>query len=382
MTRLWDTTPEKLSFVGPSTSPSPRGSGNSMADALDEMLTTPSKRRSISPSSPASYDSLQRKITNNRYSNLPSHNKSSYLANTQQVKRTPSVALKGLSLGDYPVRSNQAIVPVNEDQDMMDWTPLQSQSKHRAFNSVRPSEPGTQLFGQAPVKPESNTMWFHVPPAPITPAHRLRNPPNQPRLRVSSQEVKENFFRRVTRPSNEPGPGPSTEAGGEPVVGAGRSGRDIEFSQQKFFPPVPPSESGEKLAELMTSFSLGSDPEPPEVVAAVGYNLRHVCQAFALLLGLLFWNRVLYEPSEHTKNATLAVMSGCGLIGARTILDNLQCSPRGLARDAGAVLGAVEVVAAGYGVQEILAGRVGSEYSAPLGSLFIGVMAVYEMLHL
>lgn len=291
------------------------------------------------------------------------------------------MALKGLSLGDYPVRSSQAIVPVpvDEDQDMMDWTPVQSQSKHRAFNSIRPSEPGTQLFGQAPVKSKPSAMWFHVPPAPISPAHRLRNPPNQPRLRVSSQEVKQNFF-NAARQSNEPGPGPSAEIGGGPSMGGGMS-RNVQFSQQKFFPPAPPSESGEKLAELMTSFSLSSDPEIPEVTT-IGYNLRHVCQAFALLLGLLFWNRVLYDPSEHTKNATLAVMSGCGLIGARTILDNLQCSPRGLVQNAGAVLGAVEIAAAGYGIQEILAGRVHSEYSAPLGSLLIGAMAVYEMLHL
>ena len=383
MTRLWESTPQKLPHVGPSLSPSSKRSGNDMVDALDEMLTTPSRRRSVSPPPPAGYGNLQQKRINNRYGNLASTSQLSYYGNTQQIHqdiRTPAMTLRNLSLGNYPNQSSQAMTHVTVDQDMMDWAPIQSQSKHRAFNSVRPANSGTQLFGQAPVQAESGAIWFHVPPAPISPAHRLRNPPNQPRLRVSSRETKQNFFSNVAHQSNDLSN--SAEAGPESELSeTARSRRNVEFAQQKFFPPARPSESGENLAELLTSFSLSSDSETPESARA-GYSLRHLYQAIALWLGLLFWNRVLYDPSEHTKKVSLAVIGGCGLIGARTVLDNLQLKPRGFARTAGAALGALEMAAASYGVQEILAGRGSCEYCAPLGSMLIGVMAVYEMLHL
>ena len=385
MTRLWESTPQKLPHVGPSVSPSPKASGNSMADALDEMLTAPSRRRSISPPSPASYDMPQRTNINTRYGSLATRNQPSYI-NTHQVQqeiRTPPVALKNLSLGDYSAGSSQAISPVDQDQDMMDWTPVrQPQSKHRAFNSVRPTEPGTQLFGQAPVKSEPGPLWFHVPPAPISPAHRLRNPPNQPRLRVSSQEAKKSFFSNVARQSNDPNLSTAIETEAEATAGGGRSRRDVQFAQQKFFPPAPPSESGEKLAELLTSFSLSSDLDKIPENTTGSSNLRRTCQAVALFVALLFWNHVLHDPSEHTANVTLAVMAGCGLIGARTVLDNLMSSRQDAVRTVGAILGVVEIVSAAYGAREILAGRGGCEYCAPLGSMLIGVMGVYEMLHL
>jgi hypothetical protein len=127
MTRLWESTPQKLPHVGPSTNPSPRGSGNNMADVLDEMLTTPSKRRSISPPSSASQATLQRNNINNRYGSLGVHNESSYSRNTRQIQedfRTPPMALKSLSLGDYPAKSTQAqaISNVGDNQDVMDWS--------------------------------------------------------------------------------------------------------------------------------------------------------------------------------------------------------------------------------------------------------------------
>jgi hypothetical protein len=357
MTRLWDSAPEKLPHVGPRTSPSPspaRG-GDSMADALDQILVTPSRPGKATPPS-LSYGNQQH-IANNRYGDLVSH-----------------AQLIIISLGDYQPRSSQTATPPDEDQDMMDWTPAKSQSQHRAFNSVQPIEGSTRLFGGAPVQAKPGAMWFRLPAAPIAPAHRLRNPPNQPRLRVASQEVKENFFNNITHRTHD----------SELPVDAQRSAgerHDIEFAPQKFFPPPPPGESGERLAELLTSFSLSSDPEVPQETPS-GHRLRHFCQAFALLLGLVFWNQVLPGPSEHTRNVTLTVMGACALMGARTVLDNIQTSPRGFAQTAGVVVGAAEVAAAGYGLQEILAGRGGCENCAPFGSLLICAMVMYEVLHI
>lgn len=366
MTRLWDSAPEKLPHVGPRSSPSPARGGDSMADALDQILVTPSRKAQGSPSS-LSYGNQQHS-PNNRYGDLVSHAPPAF--------RTPPMALKNLSLGDYQPRSSQSqtATPPDEDQDMMDWTPAKSQSQHRAFNSVQPVEGSTRLFGGAPVQDKPGAMWFRLPAAPIAPAHRLRNPPNQPRLRVASQEVKENFFNNITHRTHDSEPSPSIQR-------SSVERHDIEFAPQKFFPPPTPGESGERLAELLTSFSLSSDPEIPKETPRA-HRLRHLCQALVLILGLVFWNQVLPGPSEHTRNVSLTVMGACALIGARTILDNIQTNTRGFVQTAGVVVGAAEVAAASYGLQEILAGRGGCENCPPLGSLLICLMVMYEVLHI
>jgi hypothetical protein len=380
MATLWDSTPEKLPHVGPSTSPSTSPPGNSMVDALDQILATPSRGgRSISPPSLVSYENSRRDGADNRYGDLVSHNQSSETTHPRHAQlqiKTPPMALKNLSLGDYTARLNKTMPHGGEDQDMMDWSPVQAQSKHRAFNSVRPIEDGTQLFGQTPVKSQSSPFWFKVPPAPITPAQQLRNPPNQPRLRVSSQEVKENFFNNVTRRSQDS----DISAGVQPNSGDGGSRQDVGFAQQKFFPPPPPSETGEKLAELLTSFSLTSEVEAPQNTTG-RHRLRHFCQAVILFGGLLLWNQVLYNPSEQTKNVTLAIMGACALIGTRTILDNILSKPGGVSQTTGALLGILEIAGAAYGLEEILAGRGDYKNCASLGSIFICAIVVYELLH-
>lgn len=379
MTPLWNSTPVRLPNVGPSTSPSPKGTGNSMADALDQILATPSQGiRPMTPPSFPSYEYQQQDGANSRHGGRAPSTRSSDIRNMTPVRQrifNSSMGVNNLSSENSPTRSNQN--HGDEDQDMMDWSPAQNQSGYRAFNSTQSIQHDAELFNQSPIASQPAPFWYKVPPAPTTPAQRLRNPPNQPRFRVSSQEVKENFFNNVTRRAQASG----SPVEPQPILGGGRSTHEIEFAQQKFFPPSPPSEAGENLAELLTSFSLSSETETSKNTAK-GHRVRHSCQALILLLGLVFWNQALHHPTGQTRNVTLAVMCACACLGVRTILDNMKAiaeKQHNLVQTVGTILGGIELVAAIYGIQEILVGHGDCANYASLGTILIGGMMVYEI---
>ncbi|KAL2160183.1 hypothetical protein VTH06DRAFT_1839 [Thermothelomyces fergusii] len=89
-------------------------------------------------------------------------------------------------------------------EEEMDWSPTPAststpattatqpaRSKYRAFNT-QGGPRASQPFGSAPTSDEkaaSRPFWYRVPPAPTTPAQRVFNPPNQPRLRPSPVEA-------------------------------------------------------------------------------------------------------------------------------------------------------------------------------------------------
>ncbi|KAH6620813.1 Ima1 N-terminal domain-containing protein [Chaetomium sp. MPI-SDFR-AT-0129] len=76
-------------------------------------------------------------------------------------------------------------------------------STHRAFATR--GQRTTQPFGSAPIEERPGPFWYRVPPAPTTPAQRVFNPPNQPRLRARGSGVSppgadtttRNFFGRT-----------------------------------------------------------------------------------------------------------------------------------------------------------------------------------------
>jgi len=228
-----------------------------MEDILNEISTRPSMgSRPTSPTSPTSWNHTPPYTSHNDQPlNLqPLKNHTSQLLynglGQSETKMTPSESAYYLSTGDLPDRLN--------DVDEMDWSPIIPQKQYRAFNTPQSLQGSynSQLFGQTPVSEKSPVFWAKIPPAPITPAQRLRNPPNQPRLRVSSQEVKENFFNNITRKNSD-----SDETASSIV---GNSRRQIELQQQRFFAPIPPCEEADSLADTFKGFSLGSSEESPQ----------------------------------------------------------------------------------------------------------------------
>jgi hypothetical protein len=70
---------------------------------------------------------------------------------------------------------------------------------------------------------------------------------------VSSQEVKENFFNNITRRNSDPDETASNATG--------KSRREMELQQQRFFAPTAPCEEADSLADTFKGFSLGSSEE-------------------------------------------------------------------------------------------------------------------------
>lgn len=133
--------------------------------------------------------------------------------------------------------------------DEMEWTPTAPASLPRSLKDS-PS-PGDRAFGQAPTHEDGRPFYYKAPPAPINPAHKLRNPPRQPALWNSAE--KEND------PSSFRGRGTQQRAT-QDGVSAGRPG--VEFTKQNFFAPRTESAEDESLANMLgKTFSL--DDERP-----------------------------------------------------------------------------------------------------------------------
>lgn len=132
--------------------------------------------------------------------------------------------------------------------DEMDWSPSQSESTHRAFSVYRADQQEPQRFGQAPTEPKKGHFWYRVPPPPTTPAQRLFNPPNQPRLRKSPVTKSEISFRGAMgdMADNNSQLAPTDE-----------SRSSVAFAQPSFFPPPAQNDPRNSLSDLFTdTFSL------------------------------------------------------------------------------------------------------------------------------
>jgi hypothetical protein len=269
------------------------------------------------------------------------------------------------------------------DPDEMEWMP--SQSVHRAFNSGLSAQRDGQHFNQAPSGPESSPFWFKVPPAPITPARKLRNPPNQPLLSAPSEEVKQNFFNKMT--SNML-PNQGSQAPRE------SSRQDAVFAQPKFFPPDSLEDTTGLADAFGAAFSFdereaaeneraarekeqSQDSSPVSVLSG---NLT----AVALGVLLWFWNLSFHRPTEYSRSMTQAAMTGCILIGLRSLMDHTTIAISKTASKwsvAFAILAAIESAAAVYIL--VASNAVTPDAIGPVrtyGSVLFGVMIVRQLL--
>ncbi|KAE8453110.1 hypothetical protein EG329_012297 [Mollisiaceae sp. DMI_Dod_QoI] len=380
MTPLWNSTPEKLSFVGPRSRSSSQESTGGMAGALDEIAATSSN--SLRQPAPLSAGDFHARLSRTR----PHQEQTSHLYSTTPTDilqpRNSLPSFRDMPYGNsknYIATGGMSSHPQYQDvQDTieeMEWTPSVRQTQARAFNPSRRLQTIPQTSGEPFGSNQPSPFYGRLPEAPISPAHRLRNPPNQARLRVSSQEVKENFFNSVT------GRGVDLDQTGNSSERALK--HEMNLAQQRFFPPTPPSEAGNVLADLLTSFSLSSpETDTPVVLEEHPARIRHICQALALLLGLFFWTQS--ANSEKGNTVMLTVLIGCVCIGLRTILDNTVFVRPGkpeaiLWHSLDTCIGGFELAAAGYGLIEVLADRSDFENFTSMGTLLIGGMLIHEI---
>ena len=148
--------------------------------------------------------------------------------------------------------------PESSDDMSMDWSPSQATFASPKLNTSIAS----QLKQSSPV-PRAGFRG-HLPPDVVSPAHRLRNPPNKPTFRKASESTKSNFFNRSSRLDDD---GTNLGNGVESRDSAMSKSVFPRFSPAKFQDPTffaPGADKSETGLEglLERAFSLG---EPSEV---------------------------------------------------------------------------------------------------------------------
>ncbi|MCJ1249952.1 hypothetical protein MMC30_007178 [Trapelia coarctata] len=225
--------------------------------------------------------------------------------------------------------------PPEYEADAMDWTPAKAE--------FQPTRSVPLIHQPTPRRIESSPFIKKLPPAPISQAHRLRNPPNQPTFRKATDNQQRNFAdglrRRGSRTayaeteSTERDYDEETESPTTPVTLD--SPRRLEMATPKFFPRSDFS-TDTGLESLFTGvFSLADDP--PEVRAAqkvqeeqAASHRKHAVKRAAweriggiVLLSFAFWAWSYAERAvvgaqtlRFTALGSAAVVSGRGLFEA------------------------------------------------------------------
>ncbi|KAL2175354.1 Ima1 N-terminal domain-containing protein [Thermothelomyces heterothallicus CBS 202.75] len=206
----------------PSSTTSRHDETKTIADLLDEISRSPV---SPTPPSPTPTDASSPSLPRRRANALPmghTHTQAAQnlTASLREIdnlhlnlspRRQPAASAWGAGrpYSSFSRSSPPRSTPDHGEEEM-DWSPTPSsavvaaaaattttpttqppRSKYRAFNT-QGGQRANQPFGSAPTSDEkaaSKPFWYRVPPAPTTPAQRVFNPPNQPRLRPSPVEA-------------------------------------------------------------------------------------------------------------------------------------------------------------------------------------------------
>ena len=215
------------------TSPRPQ----SLADALDEVLQSPSG--SALPPSP-----VHLSLTASKASLSPMSNS---FASAKHKRRTEFAST---------AFGNRAA----EELDEMEWVP--TTSPYGAFNSKSPPERAEMPCKASPTNTNKGPFWFKVPPRPIDPASRLRQLPKAP---LGDAQQPHDYRER---PFEQRPPGPPQ---GMKIFGSSASREenhpekeDTSFSinEPRFFAPERANDPRNELSGLFgRGFSLSGDEE-------------------------------------------------------------------------------------------------------------------------
>ena len=151
------------------------------------------------------------------------------------------------------------LTPPDEDSDnAMDWTPSQPSSLPPAplLRATRATTKHSQ---------EPSPFHGHLPADIISPAHKLRNPPNQPTFRKASAAQKQKFFKPTATRSIRDDYSETSEPPSLSEVDFGDAS-PIKFADPKFFPEAERKDTT-GLENLFSNIFTISE-EPAEVRAA------------------------------------------------------------------------------------------------------------------
>lgn len=275
--------------------------------------------------------------------------------------------------------------PPMQGGEEMDWAP--SSSQHRAFsnhNPFRVKNPNPR-FSDAPIAEKPGPFWFKVPPAPTTPAQRVRNPPMRPMIREKALEIPENFFQPSRRGRLDLG-SPAPEAGSSFVL-----------KNPSFHAPEPKDDPRDGLSRMMGSFSISPDPEefssrrstvPREVTELQNSSKVRTAELMVLIGALWIWQRALATQEVYGPTLGLGAICAGLMVSVRLTADLLvdaqlrDGKPPPLLQPSWANLGMVQIMATLVLVWKVWAENDGNGITCgAYGNGLIGVMVAHQIMH-
>lgn len=247
--------------------------------------------------------------------------------------------MPSFQLGTFPTRDGPSS-PQVDPTDEMDWSP--TTSPYRAFREVGPSQ-STLRFGQAPLQPENGAFWYKVPPAPVTPAQKMRNP----RLPVVRSETVEKQPRAFVRPEKRGAERRQSDSDG-----------GIEFSQPRFFASQEESDDANSLADLLgKSFNLSHGREQRKDKSKTAYMWGSTgsvsapsapCgpvspESVALAAILAVWMAAWIVPRPYAVEVQLVALCLAGIVALRSAGAASARRPPGAAAHVVSLLGTAEL---------------------------------------
>ncbi|KAK8166116.1 Ima1 N-terminal domain-containing protein [Phyllosticta citribraziliensis] len=153
------------------------------------------------------------------------------------------------------------------DEDTMEWTPTRPENHLFTLNSRTASLPVQKqtnlmnsLLQDTATTNERNPFRGTLPPAPLAPAHKLRNPPNQPIFQQASAAKQRDFFAKIMNRGGKSTDTPGTPAFRYETEGEEPASRELELAPARLQLREDPVDTG--LESLFTSvFSIRDEPK-------------------------------------------------------------------------------------------------------------------------
>ncbi|KAL9041229.1 MAG: hypothetical protein Q9214_004178, partial [Letrouitia sp. 1 TL-2023] len=286
---------------------------------------------------------------------------------TQQVTRAPTPGKQAYRPLTPP--------PEEDDTDGMDWTPTQS--------SFRPASNYRSLPSQ-PKSTEPSPFYGHLPPAPMSLAQRLRNPPTKPPFRKATEAQKKSFFQRAL-----PEPAADDDDNQSPAKEAlSEIPSPAQFAPPSFFPKSDRADTGlESLFGGSLSISGGQSESMKgedrslasgqsqlrQQQMVTRYSASRVFSILLLALSCVAWDFSLAAFPILETQVRIACLATAQLVSAFDIWSSLQMGPQ--TSFASVLLFQTEIIVAAYFDFKLLKSDKGDdvkqEFLSALGLWFL-----------
>ncbi|KAI4160928.1 MAG: hypothetical protein LQ342_005354 [Letrouitia transgressa] len=286
---------------------------------------------------------------------------------TQQVTQAPTPGKQAYRPLTPP--------PEEDDTDGMDWTPTQS--------SFRPASNYRSLPSQ-PKSTEPSPFYGHLPPAPMSLAQRLRNPPTKPPFRKATEAQKQSFFQRTFPKATVDDDGdqpPAKEASSQIASPA-------HFAPPRFFPKSDRADTGleslfggslsisgcqsESVKDEDRNFVSGQSRLRQQQMIT-RFSTSRVSAILLLALSCVAWDFSLTAFPLLGTQVRIACLATAQLVSAYDIWSSLQMGPQ--TSLASVLLFQTEIIGAAYFDFKLLKSDKGDklkqEFLSALGLWFL-----------